>query len=107
MPPGLEQVGPTSWRVTRALVTHWQDDPYRLGNVKEHDPGWELLGVRTRDAYHLGMRNKDVVVQVNGHKLNTMPQLMSTYLFCKNDEKFEVEFVRAGQTMVHRYEIIE
>lgn len=106
-PEGIEQVADRSWRVSRALVDRWQDDPYRLGNAREKDQGWELLGVKVKDAWHLGMRNKDLVLLVNGHKLHTKPQLLSAYLACKNDSEFEVTFVRAGETIVHHYTVVE
>lgn len=106
-PDGVEQVGDGHWRVARALVERWHDDPYQLGNVREQEPGWELIGVRVKDAYHLGMRNKDVVIEVNGHKLRTKPQLLSAYLDLKNDRSFAVTFVRAGATKVHRYDVVD
>jgi hypothetical protein len=106
-PEGIEQVSDTSWRVRRSLVDHWQQDPYRLGNVREKEPGWEVIGVRPKDGYHLGVRNKDVVMEVNGHKLRTKPQLLSAYLDLKNDRVFDVTLVRAGVVRVHHYEVVE
>ncbi len=106
-PDGIEQVGDTHWRVSRALVQRWQDNPYALAGAREKDPGWELVGVRVHHAYWLGMKNKDLLMLVNGHKLNTKPQLLSAYLACKNDEEFDVTFVRAGQTVVHHYSIVD
>lgn len=106
-PPGITQVNATTWRVSRNLFDLWQADPYKLGNVRESGEGWQLIGIRQRSAYHLGMRNSDIVLEVNGHKLNTMPQLLAAYLACKNDTKFDVVFLRGGKRMTHHYTIID
>jgi hypothetical protein len=106
-PAGISQVGDRSWTVTRQLVDQWQSDPYELGNVQEDGEGWQLIGVRQRPAYHLGMRNGDIVLEVNGHKLNTTANLMAAYLACKNDTQFDVVFLRKGARMTHHYAIVK
>jgi S1-C subfamily serine protease len=104
-PSGITQTNGTSWKVTQSLVNQWQENPYLLGNVRESGEGWQLMGVRQRLAYHLGMRNGDIVLEVNGHKLNTEPQLLAAYLACKNDKEFDIVFLRGGQRKTHHYSI--
>ena len=104
-PSGITQVSTQSWRVDQALVDRWKDDPYELSQVREEGDGWELLGVRQRNAYHLGMRNRDVLLEANGHKLNTRAQLLVAYLALKNDRVFDLVFLRQGKRLVHHYEI--
>lgn len=104
-PDGINQVGETSWTVTRALADHWMKDPYALGNARESGAGWQLFAIRTKAAYHLGMRNGDIVIEANGHKLDTKPQLLAAYLDLKNDREFDVTFLRAGRTLHHHYAI--
>jgi hypothetical protein len=106
-PSGISQVNGTTWQVQQRLVDRWQADPYTLGNVRESGAGWELIGIRQRNAYHLGMRNSDIVLEVNGKKLNTMPQLLAAYLALKNDKSFDVVFLRRGAQKVHHYRIVE
>lgn len=105
-PSGITRVSDASWKVTPALVEQWKEDPYRLSSVREQGDGWELLGVRQGNAWHLGMRNRDVLLEVNGHKLNTKTQLLMAYLALKNDRAFDLVFSRQGNRMVHHYEII-
>lgn len=105
-PPGISQVNGNTWQVTQRLVDRWQADPYSLGNVRESGEGWELLGIRQRNAYHLGMRNSDIVLEVNGRKLNTMPQLLAAYMALKNHKSFDVVFLRRGARKVHHYKIV-
>ena len=64
-------------------------------------------GVRTRAAYHLGMRNGDVIMEVNGHRLNTKTQLLGAYLDLRNDKTFDVVFYRDGVRRVHHYVIVD
>lgn len=106
-PAGIHQVSATKWTVTRGLADHWMKNPYALGNVREAGAGWQLVGVRGKAGYWLGMKNGDVIMQANGHKLDTRPQLLAAYLDLKNDRTFRVTFVRDGQTMVHTYQIVE
>ncbi|MCB9673404.1 MAG: PDZ domain-containing protein [Alphaproteobacteria bacterium] len=105
-PSGITQVSSTKWTVSRSLANRWMDDPYSLGNARESGAGWQLMGIKTRDAYHLGMRNGDIVLEANGHKLNTKPQLLAAYLDLKNDTVFNVTFLRNGQRMTHTYQIV-
>ena len=51
------------------------------------------------------IRNRDVLLEVNGHKLNTRAQLLLAYLALKNDRAFDLVFQRQGQRLVHHYEI--
>lgn len=106
-PDGIQQLSATKWTVTRSLADQWMKNPYALGNVREAGAGWQLTGVRVKAAHWLGMRNGDVLMEANGHKLDTRPQLLAAYLDLKNDRVFRVTFVRNGQTMVHTYQIVE
>jgi hypothetical protein len=105
-PAGINQVGDKSWTVTRGLADHWMEDPYTLGNARESGSGWQVFSVRTKAAYHLGMRNGDIVIEANGHRLDTKPQLLAAYLDLKNDREFDVTFLRAGAKMHHHYAIV-
>lgn len=106
-PEGITQVSATKWTVTRSLADQWMKNPYTLGNVREAGEGWQLVGVRAKAAHWLGMHNGDVIMEANGHKLDTRPQLLAAYLDLKNDQVFRVTFVRNGQTIVHTYQILE
>lgn len=104
---GVDQKGTRSWTVKKRLVGRWKDNPYSLGNAVQSGEGWSLRQVRAKDAYHLGMRNKDVVLSVNGKKLNTQAQLLAAYVALKNKTSFDVVFERKGKRISHHYEIVD
>ena len=105
-PPGITKVGARSWTVTKTLFDKWKDDPYKLGRIKDAGAGWEVRQVRQKHGYHLGIRGKDVVLTVNGRKLDTDAQLLGAYVALKFKKKFDVEIVRGGKTRVHHYEVV-
>ncbi len=49
--------------------------------------------------------NKDIILSVNGRKLNTQAQMLAAYLALKNKKDFEVVFLRNGKQMKHQYHI--
>ena len=49
------------------------------------------------------MRNKDVILEVNGKKLNSKAQLVAAYLALKNKKEFDVLFERNGKKRTHHY----
>ena len=102
-PPGITQINDTTWHVTEANVERWKNDPYILSSVSQEDKGWSLVYARKREAWHLGMRNQDVVLEVNGHKLNSKAQLVAAYLALKNKKEFDVLFERKGKKRTHHY----
>lgn len=107
-PKGLEILPDNRWRVSRALADRWQENPYRLANTEEAGAGWRLSRVRPYGpGWYLGLRNGDVILTVNGHKLDTMPQLLMAYAKLKNDTSFEVQIRRGGQIRTHHYTIVD
>ena len=102
-PGGIDKVADTTWQVTQANVDRWKDDPYILSSVHQEDVGWSLVYARKREAWHLGMRNKDVILEVNGKKLNSKAQLVAAYLALKNKKEFDVLFERNGKKRTHHY----
>jgi len=91
--------------VTKRLFEQWKADPYSLGNAVERGTGWELRQIRRRHGYHLGMRNKDVVYEINGKKLNTKAQLLAAYMLLKGKDEFDVVFERKGKRRIHHYTV--
>mgnify|MGYP000244387957 CR=1 FL=1 len=105
-PKGITQLSDTHWQVTKANFERWKGDPYALGGgISQSGDGWEVRWVRKREAWHLGMKNKDVVLEINGKKLKNKAQLAAAYLALKNKSDFEVLFERKGQRMTHQYTV--
>lgn len=106
-PRGIQQVSDRSWTVTRRLADRWKESPHELANAAQVGEGWELRQARRKEAYFLGMKNKDIILEVNGKKLKTDAQLLAAYLALKNKTEFDVLFVRDGRRMTHHYRIVE
>jgi len=105
-PSGITQLSDTHWQVTQSNFERWKNDPYALGGgISQKGEGWEVRWVRKREAWHLGMKNKDVVLQINGKKLKNKAQLAAAYLTLKNKSEFEVLFERKGKQMTHHYTV--
>lgn len=107
-PKGLEILPNNHWRIPRRLADRWEENPYRLASPKELDEGWRLRRVRPGGpGWWLGLRNGDVILEVNGMKLNTKPQLIAAYLKLKNKTDFDVKIRRDGQIRIHHYKIVD
>ena len=104
---GVQKTGTHTWQVKQRIVTRWKNDPYDLANVESFGDGWRLRRARRGDAHHLGMKNKDVILSVNGRKLKTQAQLLAAYLALKNKTEFEVVFLRNGKQLTHHYRIVD
>lgn len=107
-PKGLEILPNNRWRVPRYLADRWEDNPYRIANAEEAGAGWRLSRVRPYgQGWYLGLRNGDVILSVNGMKLDTMPQLLMAYAKLKNDTSFEVQIRRGPEIRTHHYTIVD
>ena len=105
-PGGITQISDTHWQVTKANFERWKSDPYALGGgISQQGDGWKVRWIRKREAWHLGMKNNDVILQINGKKLKNKAQMAAAYLALKNKDDFEVLFERKGKQMTHRYTV--
>lgn len=97
-----------SWEIRPWRVERWKDNPYRLGNAEKHGEGWKLKSVRKGSpGWWIGLRNGDVIYEVNDKQINTMPKLIAAYIKLKNQTVFDVKIERAGEKRTHHYEIVE
>jgi S1-C subfamily serine protease len=106
VPSGVHQVGSREWTVSSDLAETWKDKPGTVGRARKVDDGWQLYGITIRQGYNLGLRNGDVITEVNGHELNTKLQQVGAWLDLRNDDQFEVRFLRGGQAMTYTYRIV-
>jgi|GEM_PF-3897070 len=104
-PAGIVALGGNKWSVKRSLVKKWEDHPRKFAKVAEKGKGWALKGVDTRDARHLGFRNGDVVLSVNGHPLATEAQAAAAYGLVRNKKQIVVKFKRDGNKRTHTLQI--
>jgi hypothetical protein len=55
--------------------------------------------------YKAGLRSKDVIQLVNGHKTNNLAQIIGLWLTSKRYGDFEIVFWRKGQIITHTYTV--
>ena len=103
-PPGITQVSDRSWTGDPEPRRSLAGRSVPPGQRPRGGRGLGAAGVRQRNAYHLGMRNKELLLEINGHKL-TPARTDVAYLACKNDREFDLVFLRAGKRIVHHYAI--
>lgn len=104
-PPGISQLDATSWEVQRAVVEGWMADPSTFADAAPHDRGWQLRRLGGRGGSAVGFKNGDVVVEVNGRAIGTLPQAMLAYAQLKDASELRIRFLRDGRQREHHVRI--
>jgi hypothetical protein len=105
-PIGLTQVSDTKWTVTRTLLDKWMADPGKLASAKQRQLGYQLVGIKTgSDLWHAGLRNGDVIQQVNGYSLASQSEAIAAYIALQSATKLTCKLARAGGPRTHTYTI--
>ncbi|MBX2797192.1 MAG: hypothetical protein KTR31_05975 [Myxococcales bacterium] len=104
-PAGLEQLGPQRWQLSAELFAQIKRKPAELGRMTKDGPGFRLHGVRPRHGYHLGLRNRDLLLRINGRKLRNQGQVEAAFEALQDEGQFEMLLERRGQERVHTYVI--
>ena len=104
--------GPQEWSLSREMVDYYASHLNEAGkhaNVAVHK---DASGKRDGATLYLsrcslmkqgGMRNGDVVHTINGRKVQTVPQALSTYLAVRDESLVTITFSRQGEQRTHRY----
>ncbi|MCB9780857.1 MAG: hypothetical protein H6742_19975 [Alphaproteobacteria bacterium] len=111
----IVQLGPDKWSIERDVLDWY------AGHLKELQKQVGLSSHRgddgKRDGARLylprcsvlrqgGMKNGDIVHRVNGRKVNTIAQGVTTWLAVRNDKTIKVEFTRrGGEELTYTYRI--
>lgn len=73
------------------------------------DSGGKRMGVRVKSLRcaprTAGLRNKDIVTSIGGHKIVTTANAYLAYNKVKKGEDFDIELVRKGQPLTIRYTV--
>ncbi|MCB9688711.1 MAG: hypothetical protein H6735_26970 [Alphaproteobacteria bacterium] len=106
---GIVDLGNGRWNVDRKLVDMYESNPEKLGcSAKEKGKGYELTGVGPNDdAYALGARNGDVVMEVNGMPMDTMTDLLFMWSKLEGADDLDVRFTRDGASKTHHYHVVD
>ena len=111
----IAQTSDSSWSVERDLVEYYTSSMSalrELGWVKRHRgtdgkaDGFMVRGIRCGSPLHqAGFRNGDVIHEVNGKKVTSVPQVITAYRKLKKKDAVRVRLSRKGAGMKLTYRI--
>ncbi len=114
--PQIRSTGASRWDVERDLIDRYARDlkaASRLASVSwAHDARGRVIGfqvhrVRCGSPLHeAGFKNGDLVTQINGRKVRTVPQALAAYVALRIKRKLRVRGTRRdGQSLDLRYRL--
>lgn len=111
--PDIKREAPGVWDIERSLVSyhtrsirHLNELGYSKQYHEDGQKGWLVGGFGCKGAlWKGGLRPRDVVQSVNGHKTNNVLQILVLWGKLKKQKEFEVEVLRRGKPMTLRYHV--
>jgi hypothetical protein len=113
--PDIDEVGAGQYRVARALVDYYTDDlkeAARLASVAWHEDergkvdGFRIRHIRCGSVlYEAGLRNGDVVHQVNGKPVRNIAQALVAYRKLRKKRRLWLDVTRKGEAVGLRYKL--
>ncbi len=112
---GISQLGENRYAIDRSILDKHLTDLTALSTMARAVPhrgtdgevdGYRLSGVRRNSTlYQLGIRNGDVVHNVNGSSLASMQDAMTAYQGLQSQSRFTFDITRRGQRQTMEYEV--
>jgi general secretion pathway protein C len=112
---GVEKVTDNKFIVDQEVVDKLLANPEQLYSQVRVVPhkgsdgavdGYRLSGIRRKSVFRsLGMKNGDIVHNVNGKGLDSISSAMDAYSSLQNDKDFSFEITRRNQRQTFEYEI--
>jgi len=113
--PDIDEVSAGQYRVARALVDYYTDDlkeAARLASVAWHEDdrgkvdGFRIRHIRCGSVlYEAGLRNGDVVHQVNGKPVRNIAQALVAYRKLRKKRRLWLDVTRKGEAMGLKYKL--
>lgn len=112
--PAIAQVDGTTWTVERAFVDWYASHLAELNKIAEVYPsdgddgkrnGFRLGLPRCSVLRQGGLRSGDVVHEVNGRRVNDIPQAVAAYFALRNDSVIRVKLTRKGQPLTLKFRL--
>lgn len=113
--PDIAEVGVGEYAVARALVDYYTDDlkeAARLASVAWHEDdqgkvdGFRIRHIRCGSVlYEAGLRNGDVVHQVNGRPVRNIAQALVAYRKLRKKRRLWLDVTRKGELMGLKYKL--
>ncbi len=112
---GVEKSGDNKYVVDRELIDKALENPEKLASqirvVPHKDAngdidGYRLSGIRRKSLfYKLGVKNGDVVHNVNGRDLTSVSAAMDAYNSLQNESNFSFDLTRRNKRQTFEYEV--
>lgn len=106
---GVSKVSEGVYQIERMMFDELLAEPSSLiteAKIVPRDDGIKIFGVRSRSVfYKMGLRNGDIVHQINEVALNDMQSALSLFTDLKGQSEFTVDFTRKGKRKSNRYTI--
>ncbi len=111
----VQKVGENKYVVDASFIEKALENPEKLASQVRVAPhkgsdgqvdGYRMSGIRRNSLFkELGVKNGDIVHNVNGQELTSMASAMSAYESLQNDKNFTFEITRRNQRQTFEYEI--
>ena len=106
---GVSRVNESTYQMERRMFDELLAEPASLiteARIVPRDDGIKIFGVKSRSVfYKMGLRNGDIVHQINEVALNDMQSALSLFDDLKGQTEFTVDFTRRGKRKSNRYTI--
>ncbi|HCH65166.1 MAG: hypothetical protein CL927_01570 [Deltaproteobacteria bacterium] len=113
--PQIRATGTARWEIDRSLVDHYArnlDEANRLAYVSwARDEEGQVIGFKVKRVrcgsplHEAGFQSGDVVTQINGRKVRTVPQALAAYVALRIKRKLHIRGIRSGQRLDLRYRL--
>lgn len=112
--PGVTKLAPSTYLIDKQLIDEARTapKPFIKGvravlTQKNGAPvGFRLLGIRPQSALSaVGLRNKDILTAVNGHKLDSIDNALSAAGALQIADRFRVDLIRGGREISLYYRV--
>lgn len=106
---GVSKVSDGVYQIERRMFDELLAEPSSLiteAKIVPRDDGIKIFGVKSRSVfYKMGLRNGDIVHQINEVALNDMQGALSLFDDLKGQTEFTVDFTRRGKRKSNRYTV--
>ena len=106
---GVSKVSDGVYQIERRMFDEMLAEPGSLiteAKIVPRDDGIKIFGVKSRSVfYKMGLRNGDVVHQINEVALNDMQSALSLFTDLRGQSEFTVDFTRRGKRKSNRYTV--
>ena len=106
---GVSKVSDGVYQIERRMFDELLAEPGSLiteAKIVPRDDGIKIFGVKSRSVfYKMGLRNGDIVHQINEVALNDVQSALSLFTDLKGQSEFTVDFTRRGKRKSNRYTV--